>query len=61
MNKRTLSILMLAAAFSGVQAQQNGGISAEMMQQIRQAYQNTPQDKAIHNALAGTGCLPAST
>lgn len=54
MNKRTLSILMLAAAFSGVHAQQNGGISAEMMQQIRQAYQNTPQDKAIRNALAGT-------
>lgn len=54
MNKRTLSVLLFASAFSLVQAQQQGGISDQMMQQIRQSYQNTPQDKAIRNALAGT-------
>lgn len=54
MNKRTLSILLLASAFSLAHAQQQGGISDEMLKQIRQSYQNTPQDKAIRNAIAGT-------
>ena len=54
MKRQTISFLLLAAAFSTIQAQQNGGISPEMMQQIKQTYQDTPQNKAIRNALAGT-------
>ena len=35
------------------QAQQ-GGISGEMLNQIKQSYKATPADKAIRNALGGT-------
>lgn len=55
MNKRTISVFFLAVAFYSLQAQQQGGISPEMMQHIKKTYQNAPQDKAIRNALAGIG------
>ena len=36
-----------------VQAQQGkGGISQQMLEQIKQSYEGTPSDKAIHNAIA---------
>ena len=55
MDKRILFTLLAGAAFLCAPAQQqDGGISAEMLQQIRQSYRNTPQDKALRNALAGT-------
>ena len=43
---------MFAAALTA-QAQQ-GGISGEMLNQIKQSYKATPADKAIRNALGGT-------
>lgn len=52
MNKRILSVLVLGAALFTVQAQQDkGGISAEMLSQIKQSYQETASDKAIRNAI----------
>lgn len=55
MKRNLLPLLLLAAAWTGADAQQApGGISDEMMQQIRRSYANTPQDKAIRNALGGT-------
>ena len=44
--------LLFAAALTA-QAQQ-GGISGEMLNQIKQSYKATPADKAIRNALGGT-------
>lgn len=52
MNKRILSLIVLSAAFLSMQAQQDkGGISSEMLNQIRQSYQGTPSDKALRNAI----------
>ena len=52
MNKRILSLCVLGAAFFSVQAQQDkGGISSEMLDQIRQSYQGTSADKALRNAI----------
>ncbi|MGM9736406.1 MAG: C1 family peptidase [Candidatus Cryptobacteroides sp.] len=58
--KKTFVVLVLAAAtMLPSKAQQRagepeGGITAEMMERIRTAYQATPSDKALKNALAGT-------
>lgn len=52
MNKRILSVFACCALLCSAQAQEEkGGISAEMMQQIKQSYQNTASDKAIRNAI----------
>ena len=52
MNKRLLSLFVLAASFISMQAQQDkGGISDEMLKQIKQSYQGTPSDKALRNAI----------
>ena len=51
--KKHLTFALLLAAGLTAHAQQ-GGISAEMLQQIRQSYQATPADKAIRNALGTT-------
>ena len=51
--KKHLTFALLLAAGLTAHAQQ-GGISAEMLQQIRQSYQTTPADKAIRNALGTT-------
>ena len=41
-------MFVLGAAFFSVQAQQDkGGISSEMLDQIRQSYQGTSADKAL--------------
>ena len=47
----TLACLALLAL--GAQAQQ-GGITPEMLSQIKETYKHTSADKAIHNAMAGT-------
>lgn len=53
MNKRILSLFVLGATFFSVQAQQNeGGISSEMLNQIKQSYQGTTTDKALRNAIS---------
>ena len=52
MNKRILSVFACCVLLCSAQAQEEkGGISAEMMQQIKQSYQNTASDKAIRNAI----------
>ena len=53
MKKQFLStILFSAMALLGVQAQEaKGGITPEMLEQISQAYQGTPADKALRNAI----------
>lgn len=50
MNKRLISVFVFAVAIYA-NAQQGGGISNEMLQNIRQSYQETPSDKAIRNAI----------
>ena len=52
MNKRILSVFVFCAFYYSAQAQNaKGGISDDMMQQIKQSYQNTSSDKAIRNAI----------
>ena len=48
--KKHITFALLFAAALTAQAQQ-GGISGEMLNQIKQSYQATPTDKAIRNAL----------
>ena len=59
--KKTALILAVTAMFAiQANAQQqragesSGGISPEMMTRIKGSYKNTPEDKALRNALAGT-------
>jgi len=53
MNKRILSVFVCCALYYSAQAQDaKGGISADMMQQIKQSYQGTSTDKAIRNAIS---------
>lgn len=52
MKKQFLSVFALTAALLGAQAQDNkGGISPDMLGQIRQTYQGTASDKALRNAI----------
>ena len=49
----TLAVMLALAASAGAQTQtRDGGISAQMMQQIRQAQKPTTADKALFNAIA---------
>ena len=43
--------LALGITFSLYGQQKEGGISSEMLQQIKKAYQGTASDKAIRNAI----------
>lgn len=52
MKKHFTFAFLFVMAFTA-QAQQ-GGISTEMLTQIKQSYQGTPADKAIRNAIGGT-------
>ena len=47
--KKHITFALLFAAALTAQAQQ-GGISGEMLNQIKQSYKATPADKAIRNA-----------
>ena len=52
MKKQIISVIVLCAGLMSVQAQDDkGGISQEMLGQIRQSYQNTATDKALRNAI----------
>lgn len=44
--------LTLGITLSAQAQQTGGGISTEMLQQIKQSYKGTPTDKAIHNAIS---------
>lgn len=47
-----ITAFALGLALSAQGQQNGGGISPEMLRQIKQAYQGTPADKAIQNAIA---------
>ena len=47
-----IAALTLGATLSAQAQQADGGISPQQLQQIKQAYQGTPADKAIRNAIA---------
>ena len=51
-NNLWITTLALGIALSTYGQQADGGISAEMLQQIKQSYKGTPTDKAIHNAIS---------
>ena len=50
MNRKTIFSLMLAASLAGYA--QQGGISQKMLEQIASAYEGTPTDRALVNAIA---------
>jgi bleomycin hydrolase len=52
MKKRFLSVIFFSAALFSLQAQNGkGGISPDMLEQIKQSYQGTASDKALRNAI----------
>lgn len=52
MKKRFLSVIVFSAALFSLQAQNGkGGISPDMLEQIKQSYQGTASDKALRNAI----------
>lgn len=52
MKKRFLSVMFFSAAFLALQAQEGkGGITPDMLGQIKQSYQGTAADKALRNAI----------
>lgn len=51
--KKTITLACLMAMTLGVQAQ-DGGITQDMLNQIKSSYKHTASDKAIYNAMAGT-------
>lgn len=56
MKKSILSLALATAFLLPIQAQKsNGGITPTMLNKIQQNYKNTSEDKAIRNALNGTG------
>ena len=51
-NNLWITALALGITLSAFGQQTSGGISPEMLQQIKQSYKGTPTDKAIHNAIS---------
>ena len=51
--KKSVTLMCLMAMAFSAQAQQ-GGISQDMLSQIKSSYKHTAADKAIYNAMAGT-------
>ena len=47
-----MTVALFSAAMLAAQAQQGGGISPDMIQDMRQSYVETASDKAIRNAIA---------
>ncbi|MBR3717827.1 MAG: aminopeptidase, partial [Bacteroidaceae bacterium] len=52
MKRHFLTVALLVALMAGAQAQTTGGgINAQMLEQLKQSYKETPSDKAIRNAI----------
>ena len=51
MKKSILSVCLMTLAWGGLQAQQQGGISEDMLREISKAYKGTAADKALLNAI----------
>ena len=45
-------VLMMLSIVGAIAQTKNGGISEEMLGRIRAGYQDTPEQKAVKNALA---------
>ena len=54
MKIRRITAALAALCCVGAFAQTEGGISEEMLKEIRKSYQNTAADKAVRNALNTT-------
>ena len=54
MNKKIISTFALTLAIYANAQQNVGGISGDMLQSIKQSYQETASDKAIRNAIGGS-------
>lgn len=54
MKHKFLLTMLLTSTIAGVQAQNNGGISTQMLGQIEKSYQGTAADKALRNAIGNT-------
>lgn len=52
MNRHIIFAAALLIGGSAINADTPGGITPSMMEQIKSTYQNTPADRAIHNAIA---------
>ena len=61
MKKTLLAILLLAAPTYLAAQTKGGGISSDMLNQIKAAQTNTVADKALRNALAGTSINQLAT
>ena len=49
--KKLFFLLISAFCMIGMYAQNNGGITPEMLTKIKASYQNTPENKALRNAI----------
>ena len=49
--KKLFLLVISALCVMGLQAQNNGGITPEMLTKIKAGYQNTPENKALRNAI----------
>ena len=58
---RRLSVLALSLLCASAFAQNNGGITSDMLSSIREAYQNTAADKAARNALNAASMATLAT
>jgi len=54
MNKKIISVFALTFAIYANAQQSDGGISGDMLQSIKQSYQETASDRAIRNAIGGS-------
>ena len=52
MNRHIIFAAALLISGTAINADTSGGITPAMMEQIKSAYQGTPTDRAIHNAIA---------
>jgi len=61
MKRSIITLLLLTFAFSNIMAQNaNGGIDAKMLKKIKSGYTNSPEQRAIKNALASTSIATLS-
>ena len=61
MKRSIITLLLLTFAFSNIMAQNaNGGIDAKMLEKIKSGYTNSPEQRAIKNALASTSIATLS-
>ena len=53
MKRFSMTLVLATASLLAIQAQNQGGISKEMLSEIQKAQQSTPVNKALANAISG--------